>query len=90
MGGRGFIFNHAENILHVAAVLDERISGRGQDQSLNLGEFNTLQRVLERGRNEITRPSYLQCMEIREGLEAFDERRKGGLIPRKVYRHEPS
>ena len=54
---------------------------RRQDQSLNLGELGTPERVLEWGRNELIRPSYLQHVEIREGLEALDEQMEDGPIP---------
>ena len=54
---------------------------RRQDQSLNLGEFGTPERVLERGRNELICPSYLQHVEVRQGLEALDEQMEDGPIP---------
>ena len=54
---------------------------RRQDQSLNLGESGTPERVLEWGRNKLICPSYLQHVEIREGLEALDEQMEDGSIP---------
>ena len=54
---------------------------RRQDQSLNLGELGTPERVLEWGRNKLICPSYLQHVEIREGLEAIDEQMEDGPIP---------
>jgi len=51
--------NHANNVLNVATVSEKGVSGRGQDQCLNLGEIDTLKRTLEWIRNTGTRPPYL-------------------------------
>ena len=38
---------HADNVLHITTTSEEGIGGRGYDQSLNLGKFDTLERPLE-------------------------------------------
>ena len=58
--GPGLLFNYADDVLHITAVSEKRVSGRWYDQSLNLREFDTLKSILEYGRNRATCPSYLQ------------------------------
>ena len=59
-------------------------------KNLNLGEFDAFISVLEEDRNRLFYRSYLERVQIWEGLQAFDERRKDGLIPREMHRPEPS
>ena len=39
--------NRIDKILDIATVPEKRMSGRRYDQSLNLGEINTLKSVIE-------------------------------------------
>ena len=67
------------------------MSGRTwYDENLNLREFDAFMSVLKEDRNRLFYPSYLECTQIWEGLWAFDERRKDGLIPREMHRQERS
>ena len=59
IGAYDFIVDHAVNGLDVATAFDEWMGTRRQDQSLNLGELGTLERVLERLRNVVTHLAYL-------------------------------
>ena len=59
IGGHGFILiTHAENFLHITTVFEKEVGGRRKDESLNLGEFDTLERLLESSRNGAVHGSY--------------------------------
>jgi len=68
IGGCDFLFKHADNVLDVAAASEKWMGSRRQDQNLNLGEFDTFECVAERRRDIAIRRSYLQRVEIWEGL----------------------
>ena len=71
--GYGSISNHAYDVLDITTVSKQRVSGRRQDQRFDLWEFDTLKCVLEWGLDKTMRSPYLECVEIREGLQASDE-----------------
>ena len=48
-----FVPYHTDNVLNIAAALEKRMSGGRYDQSLDLGEFDALKRVLKRGRSNL-------------------------------------
>ena len=56
-----FVLSHvdADDFLHITTVLEERISGTWYEQSLNLGEFDTVKSILESGRGKVVYPPYL-------------------------------
>jgi len=62
--------NHEVDIFNLMAVSEERMSGWRDNQSPDLGELDTLERVPERFLKEVIRipPSDLQRVEVWEGL----------------------
>ena len=68
IGGPLVITNYAGNVLHIGTALKKGISGRRYDQSLDLGELDTLERTLERERTSISEVSHFQRMKVWEGL----------------------
>ena len=45
------VIKHADDLLHIPTVLEKRISVERYDESLNLREFDPLERFLECGRS---------------------------------------
>jgi len=84
-------YNHEVDIFKLVAVPKKTMSGEGDNQSLDLGELDMLERIPERFLMEAVanRPSDLQRVEIREGPQEFDEQRKSGLKV-DIQRYHPS
>ena len=55
------IIDRADNVLDVVTMSEKGMSGRRYDQSLDLGEFDALKRLLEWCRRHVLSPlSHLQ------------------------------
>ena len=55
-----FIHNHKNDVLHITTVLEKGIGDRGQDESLDLREFDAVESVLEWSPKMVSCPSYLE------------------------------
>ena len=51
---------YADNVLHIRAVFEKRMSGWGQGQCLDMGKFDTPESAFECSRIGVIHPSYLQ------------------------------
>ena len=74
-------FSLCDNVLHIATVLEEGISGKGYDQSLDLREFDTPERLELSGLVVVSLPHFPIPSVRRFGRDLRHLTKKGEIGP---------